>query len=110
MCSIFNGFKSQGLSWKNYQQIGLVANRVNVRTHYFKVLLAFLNQVNLPLVGYLRDTQNYVRSFSAGISIFDLPQRTVNRGLCQWQSILDWLEHREVEDLCKEQITQIIKV
>lgn len=100
----------RGLAEKNYQQIGLVANHVNVRTNYFKVLLAFLNQVNLPLVGYLRDTQNYARSFSAGVSLFDLPQHTVNRDLCQSQSILDWLEHSEVEDLFKEQITQIIKV
>jgi len=99
-----------GLVEKNYQQIGLVANRVNVRTNYFKVLLAFLNQVNLPLVGYLRDTQNYVRSFSAGISLFDLPQRFVSRDLGQWQSILEWLEHSEVEDLFKEHIANIINV
>ncbi|MFT5209292.1 MAG: chromosome partitioning protein [Flavobacterium sp.] len=97
-----------GLIEENYQQIGLIANRVNVRTNYFKVLLAFLNQVNLPLVGYLRDTQNYVRPFRTGISIFDLPRRSMNHDLCQWQSILDWLDHEEVEDQFREQITQII--
>ena len=99
-----------GFVERNSQQIGLFANRVNVRTNYFKVLLAFLNQVNLPLVGYLRDTQNFVRACSAGLSLFDLPQRPVNHDLPQWQSILEWLESSEVEDLFKEEIAQIIKV
>ena len=91
------------------QQIGLVANRVNVRTNYFKVLITFLNQVNLPLVGYLRDTQNYVRTASAGIGIFDLPQRAVNNDLLQWQPVLEWLAHDEVSDPFKQQISDLLQ-
>lgn len=99
-----------GLVESKAQQIGLVANRVNVRTNYFKVLLAFLNQVNLPLVGYLRDTQNYVRSFSAGLSIFDLPQRSVSHDLSQWETILEWLEEEEVPSPFMQQISDLLHV
>ena len=99
-----------GLVESNAQRIGLVANRVNVRTNYFKVLLTFLNQVNLPLVGYLRDTQNYVRSFSAGLSIFDLPQRSVSNDLAQWEPILEWLEDNEVPSPFMQQISDLLHV
>jgi len=99
-----------GLVESNAQHIGLVANRVNIRTNYFKVLLAFLNQVNLPLVGYLRDTQNYVRSASAGLSIFDLPQRSVSQDLNQWQTILEWLEENEVPSPFMQQISDLLHV
>ncbi|MFT6039838.1 MAG: chromosome partitioning protein [Candidatus Azotimanducaceae bacterium] len=87
---------SANLVQRNPNRIGLVANRVNVRTNYFKVLLTFLNTVNLPIVGYLRDTQNYVRSISAGVSLFDLPPSSVAIDMEQWASILDWLERPEV--------------
>lgn len=72
--------------------IALIANRVNKRTNYSKVLSAFLNQVNLPVVGYLRDTQNYVRSVDAGVGIFDFPRRALAKDVEQWQPILEWLE------------------
>lgn len=77
---------------ENPNRIGLVANRVNNRTSYSKVLSAFLNQVNLPVVGYLRDTQNYVRSIDAGVGIFDFPKKALQQDVQQWQSIIEWLE------------------
>ena len=76
----------------NPNRIGLVANRINVRTSYFKVLIAFLHHVNLPIVGYLRDTQNYVRTISMGGSIFDTPTRRFAQDLDQWQNIIDWVQ------------------
>jgi len=81
----------------NPNRIALIANRVKVRTNYSKLLMAFLSQVNLPVIGYLRDTQNYVRSISAGLSIFDLSQRIVSPDIAQWESILAWLEEIHVK-------------
>lgn len=86
------GLHRTGVLERNQDKVGLVANRVNVKTNYFKVLMTFLNEVNLPVVGYLRDTQNYIRANNAGLSIFDLPPSSARRDRQQWEPILKWLE------------------
>lgn len=72
--------------------IALVANRVRTNTNYFKVLVAFLEQVNMPLIASIRDTQNYIRAMDSGVSIFDLPKSRVSSDLKQWRPLLDWLQ------------------
>lgn len=72
--------------------VGLVANRVRSNTNYYKVLVAFLEQVNMPLVASIRDTQNYIRAMDRGVSIFDLPPSRVAKDREQWQPLLDWLQ------------------
>ncbi len=89
----------------NPNKIGLVANRVNVRTSYFKVLVSFLHQVNLPIIGYLRETQNYVRCISAGGGVFDMPPKQFSIELAQWQPIIDWLNVPEGNDTIVEEQT-----
>ena len=89
------GLHRDGVLERNPGKVGLIANRVNVKTNYFKVLMTFLNEVNLPVVGYLRDTQNYVRSSNAGLSIFDLPPSHTRQDRHQWEPILDWLQASE---------------
>lgn len=71
--------------------MGLVANRSREQTRYFKVLMEFLERVELPLVTSLRDTQNYVRAMDRGLTIFDLPPNRVATDISQWQPIFDWL-------------------
>lgn len=85
------GLHRSGLLERNQGNVGLIANRVNVKTNYFKVLLTFLNEVNLPVVGYLRDTQNYIRAGNAGLSIFDLPPSSTAKDRLQWEPIIEWL-------------------
>jgi len=71
--------------------IALVANRVRANTNYAKVLDAFLEQVNIPLVASIRDTQNYIRAMDTGVSVFDLPKSRVAADLEQWDPLLTWL-------------------
>lgn len=71
--------------------VGMVANRARVHTRYFKVLEEFLQKINLPLIGVLRDTQNYIRSMDFCVSVFDLPEHKVRKDLEQWQALLTWL-------------------
>lgn len=73
-------------------KIGLIANRVRFNTHYIKVLSAFLDAVNLPLITHIRDTQNYIRAISNGISIFDLPPHRVTADVKQWIPLINWIE------------------
>lgn len=72
--------------------VGLVANRVKANTNYFKVLDAFLNEVNVPLIASIRDTQNYIKAMDSGVSVFDLPPSRVAKDVEQWQPLLDWIE------------------
>ncbi len=72
--------------------VGLIANRVRTNTRYYRVLIAFLKQVNRPLLCTLRDTQNYVRSMERGTSIFDLPTAKVMRDVDDWADLVQWLE------------------
>ncbi|TQV82409.1 ParA family protein [Exilibacterium tricleocarpae] len=73
-------------------RIGLVGNRVRFRTRYFKVLAAFLESVNMPLIANIRDTQNYIRAMDSGTTLFDLPAKRVAADLEQWHPLLEWLE------------------
>jgi chromosome partitioning protein len=73
-------------------EVGLVANRVKSRTRYHSVLTEFLQQVNVPLIASLRDSQNYIRAMDAGVAIFDLPKSRVETDLTQWKPLLSWLQ------------------
>ncbi|BFM14571.1 ParA family protein [Maricurvus nonylphenolicus] len=72
-------------------KVGLVANRVRSNTNYFKVLVSFLEQVNMPLITSIRDTQNYIRAMDGGVGIFDLPPSRVVTDKEQWEPLLHWL-------------------
>lgn len=75
------------------QQIhaGMIANRTRSHLRFHQTLMDFLQRVQIPLIGALRDSQNYIRALENGISIFDLPARNVQRDLEQWQEIINWL-------------------
>jgi len=78
--------------------IGLVANRVKSNTKYAKVLDDFIERLGLPKVATLRDTQNYIRSLDAGLSLFDLPPGRVANDLIQWQPLMEWTGFFDIED------------
>jgi chromosome partitioning protein len=73
-------------------QIGIVGMRVDERTRAAEQLRLFVESTGLPVLGYLRDTQNYVQLTARGLTVFDLaPERAV-RDLTQWQPICEWLD------------------
>jgi len=48
--------------------------------------------LGLPVLGYLRNTQNYVQLAAQGQSVFDVAGTRVARDVEQWQGICDWLD------------------
>lgn len=50
----------------------------------------FLDDVGLPVLTYLRDTQNYVQAAAHGMTLFDLPPSRVQKDLEQWSAIGNW--------------------
>lgn len=74
-------------------KVGIVGMRVDARTIAADKLHAFVDGLGLPVLGYLRDTQNYVHLAAHGLSLFDVAPSRVQKDLEQWQTICEWLEH-----------------
>ncbi|MCF8159680.1 MAG: ParA family protein [Polaromonas sp.] len=72
--------------------IGIVGMRVDERTRAAEQLRSFVEATGLPVLGYVRDTQNYVQLAAHGLTVFDLPPGRVARDLAQWQVICRWLD------------------
>jgi chromosome partitioning protein len=73
-------------------EVGIVAMRVDERTLSAEQLSAFVQSLNLPKVGTLRDTQNYVHLAANGLTVFDVQTSRMEQDREQWKSIGKWLE------------------
>jgi chromosome partitioning protein len=74
------------------KQVGIVGMRVDARTIAADKLQEFVGGLGLPVLGYLRPTQNYVYLAARGLTLFDVPAGRVERDLEQWQDICRWLD------------------
>ena len=72
-------------------KIGLVGVRVREHTRAVEQLQAWLATLPVPVVGWLRDTQNYVQLAAHGLTLFDVAQSRVERDLEQWRPLRAWL-------------------
>lgn len=73
-------------------QVGLVGMRVDTRTLAADQLRSFTDGLGVPVLGWLRATQNYVHLAAHGLTLFDVPPARVERDLEQWRSIAAWLD------------------
>lgn len=73
-------------------QIGIVGTRVDQRTIAADKLQEFVDSLGLPVLGWLRPTQNYVHLAARGLTLFDVAPAKVERDLDQWQGITRWLD------------------
>ncbi len=80
---------------KKRRSIGIIGMRVDPRTRAAATLEAFLNQFELPVITYLRDTQLYPNSAFAGQSVFDAPEYIAAREIRQWEPVFDWMDTLE---------------
>jgi chromosome partitioning protein len=72
-------------------EIGIVGMRVDARTRAAEQLEHYLDSLGLPVLGMLRDTQNYVQASAHGLTIWDVAVSRVEKDLEQWQPLLAWL-------------------
>ena len=76
---------------KNKTFVALVGMRVNLRTHSAAKLAAFMQEADLPILAYLRNTQIYVTAAEQGLSIFDMRASQVEQEKVQWKELLQWI-------------------
>jgi len=73
-------------------RVGIVGMRVDGRTIAADKLRDFVAGLGLPVLGYLRDTQNYIHLAARGLTLFDVAPGRVERDLSQWHDICHWLD------------------
>jgi chromosome partitioning protein len=79
---------------RSERRVGIVANRVRERTKSFAMLMRFLGSLRLPLVGSLRDSQNFVQAAALGLSVCELPLHRAQDDLPAIDAVGRWLERR----------------
>jgi chromosome partitioning protein len=73
-------------------KIGVLGMRINTRTRAAEQLAHYVRSLDLPVLGYLRDTQNYVQLAAHGTTLWDVAPSRVEKDIEQWQDIVRWIE------------------
>ena len=76
-----------------HKQVGIVGMRVDPRTISADKLQEFVGGLGLKVVGYLRNTQNYIHLAARGLTLFDVAPSRVERDLEQWREICRWIDN-----------------
>ncbi|MBS1170117.1 MAG: parA2 [Burkholderiaceae bacterium] len=72
--------------------VGIVGMKVHARTLAADQLARYVGDLGLPVLGFLRDTQNYVQLAAHGATLWDVAPSRVEKDLEQWTNLLDWLK------------------
>jgi len=75
-------------------KIGVVANRVREYTLIFEELDEYLTAARVPYIASLREAQNYVRAYTRGLGIFELPEYLAWPDWEQWEPLTKWLRSK----------------
>ncbi|MEE8057966.1 MAG: division plane positioning ATPase MipZ [Pseudomonadales bacterium] len=91
----------------SHVSIGLVSNRSRNAIAYSKVMNEFLFRLGIPVVGIIRDTQNYIHAIKRGLSIFDLPSNRTVDDRENWDPIIKWLELAPDPVFCEQVLSDV---
>ena len=83
--------KDQHKIAKKQAKVAVVANRVRENTLIYDDLDEYLTKVRVPYIAALREAQNYVRAYTRGIGIFELPEYLAWPDWDEWEPLTAWL-------------------
>ncbi len=75
-------------------KIATVANRVRDNTLIWDDLDEYLTKTRVPYVAALREAQNYVRAYTRGLGIFELPEYLAWPDWDEWEPLTAWLRSK----------------
>ena len=75
-------------------KIGALANRARDNTLIFDDLDDYLTKARVPYVAALREAQNYVRAYTRGLGIFELPEYLAWPDWDEWEPLTAWLRSK----------------
>jgi chromosome partitioning protein len=83
--------KNVGKITRKQAKIATVANRVRDNTLIFDDLDEYLTKTRVPYIAALREAQNYVRAYTRGLGIFELPEYLAWPDWEEWEPLTAWL-------------------
>ncbi len=75
-------------------KIAAIANRVRDNTLIFDELDDYLTRARIPYIAALREAQNYVRAYTRGLGIFELPEYLAWPDWEEWEPLTAWLRSK----------------
>ncbi len=86
--------KAVGRVERREVRVAVVANRVRENTLIAGELDEYLDNLRTPYVAKLREAQNYIRAYTRGLGIFELPEYLAWPDWEQWEPLVEWLGSR----------------
>ncbi len=86
--------KAVGKVDRKKAKIGVVANRVREYTLIFEELDEYLTKLRVPYLASLREAQNYVRAYTRGLGIYELPEYLAWPDWEQWDPLIKWVDSK----------------
>ncbi len=86
--------KAVGKVQRKQAKIATVANRVRDNTLIWDDLDEYLTKTRVPYVAALREAQNYVRAYTRGLGIFELPEYLAWPDWDEWEPLTTWLRSK----------------
>lgn len=92
------------------RKLAVVANRTRQNTRSFDKLMRFLDSLGIPIIGVLRDSQNFVRAAEEGIGVCEMQRHRVRKEMEQLDGVVEWLDdwqQRRRESSASERAVQV---
>jgi len=89
-----NELKNVGKIERKQAKVAVVANRVRENTIIFEELDDYLRRMRIPYVAAFREAQNYIRAYTRGLGIFELPEYLAWPDWEQWDPLISWLNSK----------------
>jgi chromosome partitioning protein len=77
------------------KQLAIVVNRARLRTKALEKLERFVNNLDIPVIGQIRDTQLYVHAVEQGVGVHELGDRAAEQDAACWAQIFSWLQGQQ---------------
>jgi len=75
-------------------KVGVLANRARDNTLIFGELDEYLTKARVPYIAALREAQNYVRAYTRGLGICELPEYLAWPDWDEWEPLTAWLRSK----------------
>jgi chromosome partitioning protein len=92
------------------RSLAIVANRTRHYTRSYRMLMRFLDSLEIPVVTELRDSQAYVHAAARGIGVVEMPRYLVKQDIEGLANLFGWLERyrtRRIDGLIVEELRQL---
>ena len=76
---------------RHQTKLAIVANRTRENTLIYRQLEEYLGHLDIPFIGHVRESQNYIRAAERGLGLFELAPSLVWQDVASWDPIMAWL-------------------